>query len=217
MTTFEDAVQWIASSSVATTTQTKLKLYALFKIATTTSRPTNSRPGMLDFSGRAKWDAWDNMGKSGYEGEEGKERAKQDYVREARALGYSEGEQDAVEAAPKRVEKKEQAVSVSQMKDDFVDEAPPSRLHDLSIDGDVAGLEAFLSTSEGESTQIDQRDSYGYSALHLATDRGNLEVVKILIARGADKDAKDEDGNTPLDLARLAEHDSIVTLLLSSN
>jgi len=80
---------------------------------------------MLDFSGRAKWDAWDNLGKSEkFEGDEGKERAKSDYVEEANALGYrpNVGEEDA-EVQPRRVEKKEQAVSVSQIQSDFVDEA----------------------------------------------------------------------------------------------
>lgn len=79
---------------------------------------------MLDFSGRAKWDAWDNLGKSGqYEGEQGSIRAKNDYVKEATMLGYREKDSEDVESAPRVVEKKEQAVSVSQMSNDFVDEA----------------------------------------------------------------------------------------------
>lgn len=79
---------------------------------------------MLDFSGRAKWDAWDNLGKSGqYEGEQGSERAKNDYVKEATMLGYREKDSEDVESAPRVIEKKEQAVSVSQMSNDFVDEA----------------------------------------------------------------------------------------------
>ena len=80
---------------------------------------------MLDFSGRAKWDAWDNLGKSGnYEGEGGKDRARREYVAEAHALGYRpETTEEETGFEPKRVEKKDQAVSVSQMKNDFVDEA----------------------------------------------------------------------------------------------
>lgn len=80
---------------------------------------------MLGFSGRAKWDAWDNLGKSqNYERQEGKERAKLEYVQEAIGLGYrGDGVEDS-EESPKRVEKnKEQAVSVSQIRDDFLDEA----------------------------------------------------------------------------------------------
>ncbi len=37
--------------------QTMLKLYALYK-QSTVGDATGSRPGALDFRGRAKWDAW---------------------------------------------------------------------------------------------------------------------------------------------------------------
>ncbi len=50
-----------------------LELYSLYKQATA-GDVTGSRPGMLDFKGRAKYDAW--AGKRGV----GKERAMQDYV-----------------------------------------------------------------------------------------------------------------------------------------
>lgn len=36
-------------------------MYALFKQATTGS-VTTKRPGMMDFVGRAKWDAWNSLG-----------------------------------------------------------------------------------------------------------------------------------------------------------
>ena len=38
----------------------KLKLYKYFKQATVGDVNT-SRPGMLDFAGKAKWDAWDSI------------------------------------------------------------------------------------------------------------------------------------------------------------
>jgi peroxisomal 3,2-trans-enoyl-CoA isomerase len=40
---------------------TKLQLYALYKQATVGTCNT-SRPGMMDFVGRAKWDAWNSLG-----------------------------------------------------------------------------------------------------------------------------------------------------------
>jgi diazepam-binding inhibitor (GABA receptor modulator, acyl-CoA-binding protein) len=39
---------------------TLLKIYALFKQGTT-GDAEGSRPGMTDFVGRAKWDAWDAL------------------------------------------------------------------------------------------------------------------------------------------------------------
>jgi acyl-CoA-binding protein len=50
-----------------------LELYSLYKQATA-GDVTGSRPGMLDFKGRAKYDAW--AGRRGM----AKDRAMQDYV-----------------------------------------------------------------------------------------------------------------------------------------
>ncbi|KAK0174622.1 hypothetical protein PV327_010378 [Microctonus hyperodae] len=48
-----------------------LELYALYKQATVGDCNT-TRPGMLDFKGKAKWDAWD--GKKGLSQDEAKEK-----------------------------------------------------------------------------------------------------------------------------------------------
>lgn len=86
---------------------------------------------------------------------------------------------------------------------------PPSKLHELAIDGDASALEALL-REEGDSVDLNERDSYGYAALHLAVDRGtsselltsptlqanrfvsagNLETAKALLAAGADASLK---------------------------
>ena len=56
-----------------------LELYSLFKQATVGDCNT-SRPGMLDFKGKAKWDAWD--GKKGMS----QDTAKQQYVQKVEEL-----------------------------------------------------------------------------------------------------------------------------------
>ncbi|CEQ41272.1 SPOSA6832_02981 [Sporobolomyces salmonicolor] len=256
MPSFDRAVQWVATSNTPADTQTKLRvrspplarvlvafadlltrsrqLYALFKIASTSPRPETSRPGIFDFSGRAKWDAWDELGqRGGYDGAEGKQRAQDEYVAEAVRMGWQEDSEGETGAAPPPG-KKELMVSVSKMEDGFVDEAPLSKLHELALEGDASALSAFLSSAEGKSCHVDERDSYGFAPLHLATDRGaaqiyhkkrpvltsaaptgHAEVVKVLLAAGADKSLKDDDGNTALDLARLAEQDELVAVLSS--
>jgi acyl-CoA-binding protein len=77
-------------------------------------------------------------------------------------------------------------------------------LHDSAATGDVAGLERYLASDA--SCGVDDRDSdarlkrmsrsphlillQGYTALHLASDRGHLEVIKFLVTTGADLELK---------------------------
>jgi len=44
--------------------------------------------------------------------------------------------------------------------------------------------------------------------------RGHRKVVKLLIAKGADLEAKDKDGSTPLHIAAQCGHRKVVELLL---
>jgi hypothetical protein len=116
-----------------------------------------------------------------------------EYEEEARKMGWSPaGEEDA--QAPVKLpptEKQERMVGVSTFESDFVDEAcaftpplppsyvhlisclhrPSSKLHELAIDGNAVALEAFLRDA-GKTVDLNERDSYGYAALHLAVDRG---------------------------------------------
>jgi ankyrin repeat protein len=80
---------------------------------------------------------------------------------------------------------------------------------------------------------VNQADSvYGRTALHEAAVGGSLfrlepfskeyaeeaqtETVRILLERGANKEVRDKDGNTALDLARKAKAENVVRILESS-
>lgn len=54
---FEDASQAVTKLSEAPDNLSKLRLYALYKQATK-GDCLDERPGMMDFVGKAKWDAW---------------------------------------------------------------------------------------------------------------------------------------------------------------
>lgn len=56
-------------------------------------------------------------------------------------------------------------------------------------------------------------DVQGMTALHYAADRGFSDIVKLLVERGADTQALDSEGQTPLSLAELCEHDDIIAFL----
>jgi hypothetical protein len=83
--------------------------------------------------------------------------------------------------------------------------------------GDAAAVTKLLD----EGVDVNSRFRYGTTALSFAADHGHLEVVKVLLARGADVNVKDTFyGATPLTWAtspamtRKPEHAEIVGLLL---
>jgi carboxylesterase len=54
---FEDAQRRVKTLAAAPPAETLLELYALYKQGSV-GDVQGERPGMLDFKGRAKWDAW---------------------------------------------------------------------------------------------------------------------------------------------------------------
>jgi len=70
---FETASQDAQNLSSRPSNDTLLKLYALYKQGST-GDATGKRPGMTDFKGRAKFDAWTKLKGTA------KEKAMQDYI-----------------------------------------------------------------------------------------------------------------------------------------
>ncbi|KAM9365154.1 acyl-CoA-binding protein [Pholidichthys leucotaenia] len=61
---FDTAAAEVKQLKVKPTDEEMLRVYSLFKQATVGDVNT-ARPGMLDFTGKAKWDAWEKQkGKS---------------------------------------------------------------------------------------------------------------------------------------------------------
>ncbi|XP_020299696.1 acyl-CoA-binding protein homolog isoform X2 [Pseudomyrmex gracilis] len=76
---FEAAAESVKALTKRPTDEELLELYALFKQATVGDNNT-SKPGMLDFKGKAKWEAWNK--KKGTS----QEAAKQSYIEYANTL-----------------------------------------------------------------------------------------------------------------------------------
>ena len=51
---------------------------------------------------------------------------------------------------------------------------------------------------------LNERCEYGTTALHMAASWAHLDTLQFLVARGADPSLCDDDGRTPLDVARAA-------------
>jgi len=177
---------------------------------------------MFDLAGRAKWDAWSNAGKV-YAGNG--QGAEQRYLNIARELGWVSGsgvgsrsqnkgdvwDEDLGMRVPLSSEQDGggMGVSVSTMaaRGDQGNDAGGHMLHAFAIQGDANNITRFLAESSG--VDVNQRDEHGYTALHLACDRGSLQVVKVLIEHGADPTIKDPDDLTGIELAQIAGHDEI--------
>ena len=60
------------------------------------------------------------------------------------------------------------------------------------------------------------KNKAGFTPLHLAAYWDHTKIVKLLIAEGADVNAKDEDGMTPLHEAALWGHNEVAELLIAN-
>jgi len=75
--------------------------------------------------------------------------------------------------------------------------------------GDIEQVEQLLS----QGIDANQMDEKGYSALHAAAENDHLEVVKLLVSKGADVDHRST--YTALELAEMAGNKDVVEYLKS--
>jgi len=85
-----------------------------------------------------------------------------------------------------------------------------STIHQAADAGDLAKVKAFIQEGIDVNTKVN-----GFTPLHCAARYGHKEVAQLLIAKGADVNAKDTRGRTPIDLAINQGRKEIVKLLLS--
>lgn len=87
-------------------------------------------------------------------------------------------------------------------------------IHAAINQGDTEQVSRLL---DNDSALLEARDARGWCPIHIASERGNTSIVRLLIERGADVDAPTEDGfdYTALDLAAGNGSAELVQFLLS--
>ena len=86
-----------------------------------------------------------------------------------------------------------------------------TELFDWVERGDLVRLQAAL---DEDQDSANARDTYGVSLLYLASARGDLALVRLLIERGADVDKTSDAGNAPIMVAAANGHVETIKLLL---
>lgn len=74
---------------------------------------------------------------------------------------------------------------------------------------DVAAVKERISAGD----KIDERDVFKQTALHWAAKYESIEIAQLLLDAGAKKNAKDEDGDIPVDNAKLRNNAPMIELL----
>jgi len=82
------------------------------------------------------------------------------------------------------------------------------------VEGDLEKVRDLVKTP---GCNINLRNDGGSSALHFAVDRGHIATVKLLLENGADRNATDDDDQTPLMIAQICEYAAIEELLSTEN
>jgi ankyrin repeat protein len=76
--------------------------------------------------------------------------------------------------------------------------------------GRISSAEWLLKKGASPNTK---RSKDGWTPLHQAASRGVASIVSVLLEHGADPGAKDDNGQTPHDVAREKKRTSVVKLL----
>ena len=74
-----------------------------------------------------------------------------------------------------------------------------STIHKAAYDGNVSGLQYFLSLTGYQTVNVDVYDQTGKACIHIASERGHTHIVDYLLSKGANIDLTTiVDNTTPL-------------------
>lgn len=207
---FDAAATYVAATtaqegaSPSLSSDTLLELYGLYKQATI-GECTIKKPSIFDFRGRSKYDAWFRLGNLS----KAEAQARYVDVLTSKAPDWSASslkESKAVGGGAGPV--------FSTMTEDPIPDTQGSDYPAIiraTQEGQAALVDEIL---QNNSKAVHDTDEEGCTALHWAADKGNRDIVEMLIRSGAHTGAKDVDGLTPYNYAELSDNTFLTDLLV---
>lgn len=181
-----------------------LEIYGLYKQAT--EGPCNiPRPKWYEMQAKQKWDTWNSLA------DLPSETAKEKYIGLINELdpGWSSKSSDRGDSTgPKQ--KHWAAVSSLHSDEDPIAEADKT-VFDFCKEGNTWKVKRLLDYQPDSSKKL---DAEGLGLIHWAADRGNVDMLKLLLQFPCDVAFQDDMGQTALHYAASCGHAECVTLLL---
>jgi len=193
---FESATKYVRGMAGSANQEDLLFFYGRYKQATV--GPCDApKPSFYQMKEKSKWNAWNELGNKS------RVDAQLEYIQRLSELA-PEWQQTKISEPGER---------------GWVSVSLPSRDQESAVEKNMwdyvqAGNISMLKMLAEPLTQY--RDENGLTLLHWATDRGHLDVVKMLLDRDSELlNLQENDGQTSLHYAASNEHQDIVKYLLS--
>ncbi|KAI8849560.1 ankyrin repeat-containing domain protein [Chytridium lagenaria] len=153
------------------------------------------KPGIFDFEGRAKWDSWKSCSALTTED------ACSEYVACVKENTNWGQDTEADGKAKGKGSSTGVSVSVMEWEGPIVSDEDKT-VFDWVAEGDVEKLKKLVTVNIIRELV----DDNGLTLLHWASDRGNVDIAKYLLANNANVNGQDNDGMTPLHYAAINGH-----------
>ena len=88
---------------------------------------------------------------------------------------------------------------------------PSMSIHDAARDGNIEAVKQHLAAG----VDVDVKNKYEWTPLHMVADAGHKEIAELLISNGADVNVKKDDGGTPLHWAVYMDFYEVAELLIA--